>query len=65
MVADRRVGCEVERRENVGEEKPSAESAVDLHRRFAIPAEPGIAGKIAFEDRAGIDIEFLRAAEGL
>ena len=65
MVADWRVGREVEGREDVGEEKPGAESAVDLHRRFAIPAESGIAGEIAFEDRAGIDIEFLRAAERL
>ena len=42
---------------------PSA--AVDLHGGFAIPAEAGGAGEVAFEHRAGIDVGFVAAAEGL
>jgi uncharacterized protein YqeY len=63
VVGGRRVGGEVEGGDDFGEEEPGAEAAVDLHGAFAIPAEAGVTGEIAFEDRAGVDVVPLAAAE--
>ena len=38
---------------------------MDLQGGFPVPTEAGIAGEVAFQHRAGIDIEALGAAEGL
>jgi hypothetical protein len=35
---------------------------VDLHGAFAIPAESGFVGEVAFEDGPGIDVVALAAA---
>jgi len=55
------VGFEFEGGEQFAEEKPCAESAVDLDCRFAIPADSGFMGEVAFEYRPGIDVIALSA----
>ena len=53
---------QVEGGDDFSEEEPGAELAVDLHGAFAIPAEAGFAGEIAFEDGAGINVMALATA---
>ena len=55
---------EVEGGEDVCEEEPGAEVAVDLHGAFAAPAEAGFAGEVALEDGAGVHVGTLGAAVG-
>ena len=65
MVTERGIGREVEGGEQLGEEEPGAEAAVDLDGGFPAPAEAGIRSKIALQHRAGIDVIALGAAEFL
>lgn len=53
------VGWEVEGGDDFGEEEPGAELAVDLHGAFAIPAEAGFVGEVAFEDGSCVDVVAL------
>ena len=53
---------QVEGGDDFSEEEPGAELAVDLHGAFAIPAEAGFTGEIAFEDGAGINVMALATA---
>ncbi len=56
-------GRQVEGGEELGEEEPGAEPAVDLDGGLAVPAEAGVGGEVAFEHRAGVDVAALGAAE--
>ena len=64
VVAEGGVRWEIEGGEQLGEEEPGAEAAVDLDSGFSVPAEAGIGGEVALEDGAGVDIVALDAAEG-
>ena len=55
---------EFEGGEDVCEEEPGAEVAVDLHGALAAPAEAGFAGEVALEDGAGVHVGALGAAVG-
>lgn len=59
------VGFEVEGGEEFGEEEPGAEFGVDLDGGFAVPAEAGFGGEVAFEDGAGVGVVALGAAHVL
>jgi hypothetical protein len=54
-----RIGRQFKRGENFSKEKPGPELAVEQHRAFAMPADPGFGSKVAFQHRTGIDIKFL------
>ena len=61
MITKWLVGRQWQRGEDFPKKKPRAELRVNLHRAFAVPAEAGVAGKISFEHRAGVDVQFLHA----
>lgn len=63
VVAEGWVWGEVKGGEELGEEEPCAEVAVDLDGGFTVPAEAGVCGEIALEDGAGIDVVALGAAD--
>ena len=58
----RRVGRQLERGENFREKKPGPQLAVEQHRALAVPADPGLGGKVALQHGPGIDIDFLPSA---
>lgn len=62
VVRRARVGVDVEGGDDLGEEEPGAELTMNLHGAFAIPAKAGLAGKIAFENGAGVDVMALASA---
>lgn len=64
MIGGGGVWGEIEGGEDVCEEEPGAEVAVDLHGALAAPAEAGFAGEVALEDGAGVDVGALGAAVG-
>ena len=53
-------GRQFKRGENFGKKKPGPKLAVDQHRAFSMPPDPGFGSKVAFQHRPGIDINFCR-----
>jgi hypothetical protein len=45
----RRIGRQLEGRENFRKEKPGPEPAIKKHRALAMPADPGLGGKVALQ----------------
>lgn len=64
VVDGRGIGRELKGGEDFGEEEPCAEAAMDLHGAFAIPAETGDRGEIAFQNGPSIDVVTLGSALG-
>ena len=62
VIVEGAVGGDFEGGEDFGEEEVAAEGGVDLEGAFAVPAEAGGGSPVAFEDGAGIGVEFLGAA---
>src|SRR6185295_18231319 len=56
-IGERRVGGQVERRQDLAEQEPGAAFRVEQHRVLAHRSEAGARGDLALEERTGIDRE--------
>ena len=59
----RRIEWQLESRQDFAEEKPRAHARIDQHGAFAVPAHARLGSVIAFQNRAGINVTLLLAAE--
>src|SRR5213080_668212 len=58
-ILDRLIRRQFKRGQNFREKKPRPEPLINKHGTFAMPANAGPRGMIAFQHRPGIDVTFL------
>src|SRR5215467_12848881 len=62
-IRDRFISWQFQRRQDLCEKKPRSEMLIDEHGTFAVPADTGLCGMIAFQNRPGINVRLLVSAK--